>query len=1633
MKKFFTFLLWSLCLWTNLSVLAQSRQLVLPFPTPSALQHNVAANHSGPVVTGSARTVASTIRYVKAGAEGDGSSWSNASGDLQAMINASASGDQVWVARGTYMPSISGLSDPRTASFSNKNGVSVLGGFTGIAGTENNVTARSAIPSSTTLSGDIGTVGDKADNCYHVILNNSNGLDNSAVLDGFVITGGKADGASGELSAYGGGIFNIGSSPSILNCLFTQNSGITGASIANAFTAGLRIANCSFVNNVANQIGGIYDQNGDGTSIVNCFFGQNSADVPDAAFRGNMGTMNVINCTFSGNTPGAFRVQNNTTVNLVNSLFWNNGGQDAIHVEETAASLNASYCLIEANETDYTDGGHNQTLNQFPFANVTGPQLSLCAPAVDAGNDAANTTTTDVLGNARKLRTIDIGAAEYQGEAYVSPTITSTSQSATTVCVGTTVHFNYTVSLGSGGGSIDFYQDNTVVSNLFSGTTNTSISSVYSLPVNQSGSYRLVVTGACTSLTSTYASITANSLPTSFSVTGGGPYCAGSTGSTVGLSGSQSGVNYQLLLEGNPTGNVIPGTNNPISFGPQSTTGTYTVQAVTTTSCSQTMSGSAVVSVNAPPLVSINPSATTICAGQSTALTATPTTGLTYKWSTGETTASISVSLAGPYSLTGTNTTTGCSNTATATLTVQSAPTNASLTGGTLTCATTSVTLTASATGGNSYTLSDGQINNTGQFVVNQPGSYTVTIANVSGCTTTATALVSQDNTLPSAAMSPASATLTCASSTVQLVASGGSTYLFSNGASQPGGPSSNTATVSQAGVYSVTVIAANGCSATASSTVIADQTPPTISINPSSATLTCANPTASLSAVSTGSVHWSNGSTESQIQVSSAGSYSVTATAPNGCTASTSILIQQDNTPPTVSISPSSATLSCASPSVSLTAVGTGAVRWDDNSTNPVRTVSASGTYSVTLTSTNGCTATASAIIGQDDTAPSVSITPSSATLTCANPTVSLTAIGTGTLQWSTGSTQSLITASAADIYSVTLTGGNGCTATASASITADQSAPDLSISPATATLTCTNPSATLTAVGAGSYHWSTGSNDPQIIVSSGDIYSVTLTAANGCTATASATVSADQSAPLVSISPSSVTLTCESPSKTLTAQGSGSFRWNTGSVEPQISVTTPGLYSVTLTSGNGCSAVATSTVESNSNLPIPVLVASATSTANQPISVTASGCSGTLNWSPQGGTGQAIGDVYTFTQPGNYTLSASCTVGACTSPASTPITLQILPGGFAITAVIMVNCTLIDEAKGGYQVQFTPQYSGQNSNPISFSVVNEMPTTTASPPYSLKLYTDNPVITLVANQAGNAEARFAYNWFASCQSGTDPNQAPTTSGIPNQTILVGQAYQLNLNNYFSDPDGQSLTYSATGLPAGLSVNGTFISGTPSTTGVSSVQVTALDPGGLSAQTSFQLTVNPAPTTPSGFTIVGVSTVSCEVVSPGLRRVTFTPQYGGSDSSPISFSVVNEMSTTTNPGPYSLNLYTDNPSITLTAKQGASLASYLYNWLAACSSPARVGTGEAGAGLQVKVLGNPIEGKSVEVEIRGVMGQAVQLDLVDMQGKVLHQQRLEEVGSVERVSVPVGTGKGLLLLQVNTAQQHQQVKLLKP
>lgn len=251
----------------------------------------------------------------------------------------------------------------------------------------------------------------------------------------------------------------------------------------------------------------------------------------------------------------------------------------------------------------------------------------------------------------------------------------------------------------------------------------------------------------------------------------------------------------------------------------------------------------------------------------------------------------------------------------------------------------------------------------------------------------------------------------------------------------------------------------------------------------------------------------------------------------------------------------------------------------------------------------------------------------------------------------------------------------------------------------------------------------------------------------------------------------------------------------------------------------------------------------------------------------------------------------------------------------------------------------------------------------------------------------------------MAACAGGVTPpvNQAPVVvTAIGNLTFTAGQRVSYNVASNFSDPDGQPLSFSIGGLssvPVSIVGNAGEISGTFSNTVGSpfSVTVIAADPSNLTARSVFTITVNPAtvvvPPTPGTFAITGVTTVSCRTISAGQRNLTFTPQYTGLSGSPVSFSVVNELTPTTNAGPYTLQVYTDNPTITLKAVQTGTVneANFTYNWLAACNANGRAGATEPGTALRVRVLGNPVEGKTAEVEISGVAGQAVDMELTDL------------------------------------------------
>ncbi|HEY6162284.1 MAG TPA: T9SS type A sorting domain-containing protein [Bacteroidia bacterium] len=405
--------------------------------------------------------------------------------------------------------------------------------------------------------------------------------------------------------------------------------------------------------------------------------------------------------------------------------------------------------------------------------------------------------------------------------------------------------------------------------------------------------------------------------------------CAGST--VTYTTGAVSGAtSYSWTV---PPGAVINSgqgtTSISVTFG--SASGTITMTPAN--SCGSSTPSSLSVTVNANPSVNLGPNQTQ-CGGSVTLNAGNP--GSTYLWSNSATTQTINVSSTGTYSVVVTNSS-GCTGTGSVNVTINTPPTvnlgpNVTQCGG-------SVTLNA-GNPGSTYLWSNSSTTQT--ISVSSSGTYSVTVTAANGCTGTGTVNVTI-NTAPTVNLGP---NITqCGGSATLNAGNPGATYLWSNNAT------TQTISVSSSGTYSVTVTAANGCTATGSVNVTIN-TPPTVNLGPD---VTQCDGSVTLDALNPGSSYaWSTSETTQTIIAASTGTYSVVVTDANGCTGMDQVNITI-NIPPSVNLG--NDVTQCGG-SVVVDAQNAGSTYlWSDNSTTQTITVSSSGTYSVVVTDASGCT----------------------------------------------------------------------------------------------------------------------------------------------------------------------------------------------------------------------------------------------------------------------------------------------------------------------------------------------------------------------------------------------------------------------------------------------------------------------------------------------------------------------------------------------------------------------------------------------------------------------------------------------------------------------------------------------------
>ncbi|MDO8366716.1 MAG: gliding motility-associated C-terminal domain-containing protein [Saprospiraceae bacterium] len=615
--------------------------------------------------------------------------------------------------------------------------------------------------------------------------------------------------------------------------------------------------------------------------------------------------------------------------------------------------------------------------------------------------------------------------------------------------------------------------------------------------------------------------------------------------------------------------------------------------------------------------------------------------------------------------------------------------------------------------------------------IVNQAGTYTVTVTNFFGCTGTMSTTVTP-------MMPPVIQVLgtpLCLGDTAILTTTGGSfpQYNWSSG------QTTQSIAASAPGTYSVTVSGLGICS-TSTSLVLDFAAAPTTLIDPAG-TLNCLVNQITLHAGNSSSGptfpviwttpdgHFVSGDTTLNPTVDQPGTYilSIVNTV-TGCVTNDTVVVIQDIAPPPADAGPS-ATLNCLLQNFSIgpvpAPVDTNLLPlWSSIDGNILAGndtwmpgIDQQGTYILLVTNVlNGCTSTASVMIDQDIAPPTAQITPTDL-ITCMQGTVSLDGSGSSngpgfTYLWTTangiivGPTDTLICgASSIGTYALLVTNtSNGCIATASVTVSADVNLPIIEPLPPN-TLTCTVLNTVIDATASSSgptfqYNWTTlngnilsGGNTLSPTVDAPGAYTLNLlNTANNCATTLAVVVNQDVTPPIANAGLDAI-LNCSNPSTMLDGSASSmgpnfKYHWTTAngnivsgqdSLNPTVDM--DGTYELQVTNQvNDCTSTASVVIMNDANAPLALIAAPATltcATLQTLIDASASTQTGNLTYVWSGNIQSGQGTLQpTVDQPGIYTLSITNNINGCTDVATVTVAQDIVPPTALAGSNGLINC---------------------------------------------------------------------------------------------------------------------------------------------------------------------------------------------------------------------------------------------------------------------------------------------------------------------------------------------------------------------
>jgi len=477
-------------------------------------------------------------------------------------------------------------------------------------------------------------------------------------------------------------------------------------------------------------------------------------------------------------------------------------------------------------------------------------------------------------------------------------------------------------------------------------------------------------------------------------------------------------------------------------------------------------------------------------------------------------------------------------------------------------------------------------------ITVTQSGTYYVTAQTANGCSVVSDTMTVVVNALPVSTISTTDPTTFCSGSSAVLNAPTGMTsYQWYKDGTAIVGATGSSLSASTSGSYRVLVGNASGCSQLSTATAIVVNALPTATMSASGSTTFCQGDSVVLSAPAGYSYLWSNGATTQSISAKTAGSYTVTLTNANGCSATSAATSVTVNTIAVPSVSANGSTSFCQGGTVTLSAPsGYSSYLWSTGQSSQSITVSASGSYSVTVTNAAGCTSSSSATSVVVSALPVASVSASGSTTFCMGDSVVLSAPAGYSYLWSTGATTQSITVTSAGSYSVTLTNTAGCSSTSAATTVTISTISAPTVVANGATTFCQGGSVSLSVPsGLGSYLWSNGATGSTITVNTAGTYSVTVTNATGCSATSTGVAIGVDPLPSVVATAQGSTTFCPADSVQLIANpGLSNYVWNTGETGPSIWVKAAGSYSVQADNSTGCTG--SSNAISVTLSPVPV-----------------------------------------------------------------------------------------------------------------------------------------------------------------------------------------------------------------------------------------------------------------------------------------------------------------------------------------------------------------------------------------------------------------------------------------------------------